>query len=191
MTNYSNWFAYYRTRIQAAKTVISQNFSVPRRQFRVGFHTLSNIPAGVVRQRETVRRRGAKRTRGTRSCSASRSRWAATRRTWTRWSASASCSRTAPARRWPVQPTRSCCRASATSTCCSPTASEPARAADGRRGQQGQHDLHPVQPAARRRRRSSTLARLAEAVPGEHRRIDRQYARRLRDVLLGDGPSPG
>ncbi|HVF64424.1 MAG TPA: PilC/PilY family type IV pilus protein [Casimicrobiaceae bacterium] len=45
MRNYANWFAYYRTRIQAAKTVISQNFSYLDDQFRVGFHTLSNNPA--------------------------------------------------------------------------------------------------------------------------------------------------
>ena len=45
MTNYANWFAYYRTRIQAAKTVISQNFAFLDEQFRVGFHTLSNFPA--------------------------------------------------------------------------------------------------------------------------------------------------
>ena len=28
MTNYANWFAYYRTRLQAAKTVISHNFAL-------------------------------------------------------------------------------------------------------------------------------------------------------------------
>ena len=44
MTNYANWFAYYRTRIQAAKTVISQNFTYLDNEFRVGFHTLSNAP---------------------------------------------------------------------------------------------------------------------------------------------------
>ena len=44
MTNYANWFAYYRTRIQAAKTVISQNFIYLDDEFRVGFHTLSNNP---------------------------------------------------------------------------------------------------------------------------------------------------
>jgi type IV pilus assembly protein PilY1 len=44
MTNYANWFAYYRTRIQAAKTVISQNFTFLDTDFMVGFHTLSNDP---------------------------------------------------------------------------------------------------------------------------------------------------
>ncbi len=44
MTNYANWFAYYRTRIQAAKTVISQNFTFLDTDFMVGFHTLSNTP---------------------------------------------------------------------------------------------------------------------------------------------------
>ena len=45
MTNYANWFAYYRTRLQAAKTVISQNFTYLDTAYRVGFHTLSNNPA--------------------------------------------------------------------------------------------------------------------------------------------------
>ena len=42
MTNYANWFAYYRTRIQAVKTVTSLTFTVLDDQYRVGFHTLSN-----------------------------------------------------------------------------------------------------------------------------------------------------
>jgi type IV pilus assembly protein PilY1 len=49
MTNYANWFAYYRTRIQAVKTVTSLTFTVLDDQYRVGFHTLSNgakTPAG-------------------------------------------------------------------------------------------------------------------------------------------------
>ena len=45
MTNYANWFAYYRTRVLAAKTVISHSFAFLDDQFRVGFHTLSNFPA--------------------------------------------------------------------------------------------------------------------------------------------------
>src|SRR5665213_2595313 len=53
MTNYANWFAYYRTRIQAIKTVTSLSFlgTDPTTgkfnvddQFRVGLHTLSNDP---------------------------------------------------------------------------------------------------------------------------------------------------
>src|SRR5690606_22801755 len=47
MTNYSNWFSYYRTRIQAAKTVISQNFTFLDDTYRVGFHTLSNDPTST------------------------------------------------------------------------------------------------------------------------------------------------
>lgn len=43
-TNYANWFAYYRTRIQLAKTVISQNFKYLNDKYQVGFHTLSNKP---------------------------------------------------------------------------------------------------------------------------------------------------
>jgi type IV pilus assembly protein PilY1 len=42
MTNYANWFAYYRTRIQALKTVTALTFNVLDNQYRVGFHTLSN-----------------------------------------------------------------------------------------------------------------------------------------------------
>jgi len=42
MTNYANWFAYYRTRIQAVKTVTSLTFTNLDDQYRVGFHTLSN-----------------------------------------------------------------------------------------------------------------------------------------------------
>ncbi|HYU02769.1 MAG TPA: PilC/PilY family type IV pilus protein, partial [Jatrophihabitantaceae bacterium] len=42
MTNYANWFAYYRTRIQAVKTVTSLTFTKLDDQYRVGFHTLSN-----------------------------------------------------------------------------------------------------------------------------------------------------
>ncbi len=46
MTNYANWFAYYRTRIQAVKTVTSLAFNdlTPGTDYRVGFHTLSNSP---------------------------------------------------------------------------------------------------------------------------------------------------
>jgi type IV pilus assembly protein PilY1 len=53
MENYANWFAYYRTRIQAVKSVVSlsflgvdpttSKFNVDD-QFRVGLHTLSNVP---------------------------------------------------------------------------------------------------------------------------------------------------
>lgn len=45
MTNYANWFAYYRTRLQAAKTVISHNFALLPEEYRVAYHTLDN-PAG-------------------------------------------------------------------------------------------------------------------------------------------------
>ncbi len=39
--NYANWFAYYRTRILAAKTTSSQAFSFIDDTYRVGFHTFS------------------------------------------------------------------------------------------------------------------------------------------------------
>ncbi len=49
MTNYANWFAYYRTRIQAVKTVTSLSFLAKLgntynvdNKFRVGFHTFYN-----------------------------------------------------------------------------------------------------------------------------------------------------
>jgi len=42
MTNYANWFAYYRTRIQAVKTVTTLTFTALDNTYRVGFHTLSN-----------------------------------------------------------------------------------------------------------------------------------------------------
>jgi type IV pilus assembly protein PilY1 len=40
MTNYANWFAYYRTRLQAVKTVTSITFNELDSKYRVGFHTL-------------------------------------------------------------------------------------------------------------------------------------------------------
>lgn len=45
LVNYANWFAYYRTRIIAAKSVTSIAFSDLTDKFRVGFHRLSNVPA--------------------------------------------------------------------------------------------------------------------------------------------------
>ncbi|HEY8242013.1 MAG TPA: PilC/PilY family type IV pilus protein [Casimicrobiaceae bacterium] len=47
LVNYANWFAYYRTRILAGKTVTSLAFSELTDKFRVGFHTLSNLPAST------------------------------------------------------------------------------------------------------------------------------------------------
>ena len=40
MTNYANWFAYYRTRVQAVKTVTSLVFNQLDDTYNVGFHTL-------------------------------------------------------------------------------------------------------------------------------------------------------
>jgi type IV pilus assembly protein PilY1 len=42
LVNYANWFAYYRTRILAAKTVTSLAFTDLTDKFRVGFHTLNS-----------------------------------------------------------------------------------------------------------------------------------------------------
>ena len=44
MTNYANWYAYYRTRVLAAKTTSSLAFNFLDSTYRVGFHTL-NTPA--------------------------------------------------------------------------------------------------------------------------------------------------
>jgi type IV pilus assembly protein PilY1 len=41
ITNYSNWYAYYRTRILAAKTVSAIAFNYLDSNYRVGFHTLN------------------------------------------------------------------------------------------------------------------------------------------------------
>ncbi len=42
MTNYANWFAYYRTRVLAVKTVTSLVFNQLDDTYNVGFQTLSN-----------------------------------------------------------------------------------------------------------------------------------------------------
>ncbi len=46
MTNYANWYAYYRTRILAAKTVSSIAFSYLDNTYRVGFHTFGSPAVG-------------------------------------------------------------------------------------------------------------------------------------------------
>ncbi|BCM26145.1 pilus assembly protein [Methyloradius palustris] len=42
MTNYANWYAYYQTRMQMMKTVVSQAFDLTESQFRVGYFTINN-----------------------------------------------------------------------------------------------------------------------------------------------------
>jgi len=42
MTNYANWYAYYRTRMQSTKTAISLAFSVLDNNYRLGFMTINN-----------------------------------------------------------------------------------------------------------------------------------------------------
>jgi len=42
MTNYANWYAYYRTRMQMMKTSASIAFSSVDDQFRVGYHSINN-----------------------------------------------------------------------------------------------------------------------------------------------------
>ena len=41
MTNFANWFAYYRTRMQMAKTALGRSFLVLGNSFRVGFMTIN------------------------------------------------------------------------------------------------------------------------------------------------------
>jgi len=48
MTNFSNWAAYYRTRILAAKTTSANAFDIVDSTFRAGFHSMNFIqPANV------------------------------------------------------------------------------------------------------------------------------------------------
>ncbi len=47
MTNYANWFAYYRTRIQAVKTTTSLSFNELDAKYRVGFHNLFKLSSFV------------------------------------------------------------------------------------------------------------------------------------------------
>jgi len=47
MTNYANWFAYYRTRITATKSVTALTFSELDAKYRVGFHNLYNLASFV------------------------------------------------------------------------------------------------------------------------------------------------
>jgi type IV pilus assembly protein PilY1 len=41
MTNYANWYAYYRTRILAAKTTTAIAFNIVDNKYRVGFHVMN------------------------------------------------------------------------------------------------------------------------------------------------------
>ncbi len=45
MTNYANWYAYYRTRVLAAKTTTGIAFNNVDNSFRVGFHTFNTTLA--------------------------------------------------------------------------------------------------------------------------------------------------
>ncbi|MDD2893418.1 MAG: PilC/PilY family type IV pilus protein [Halothiobacillaceae bacterium] len=45
MTNYANWWTYYRTRLQAMKTSVSRAFKTLDNRFRVGFSTISSTDA--------------------------------------------------------------------------------------------------------------------------------------------------
>ena len=53
MTNFANWFAYYRTRMQTMKSGASVAFAAVDDRFRVGFYTLNNTSAGNYRNLDT------------------------------------------------------------------------------------------------------------------------------------------
>jgi type IV pilus assembly protein PilY1 len=42
MTNYANWWAYYRTRMQMTKTAVTQAFSVLTTSYRLGYMSINN-----------------------------------------------------------------------------------------------------------------------------------------------------
>lgn len=44
MTNFANWFAYYRFRLNTIKTVSGQAFAGLNSNYRVGFHTITGTP---------------------------------------------------------------------------------------------------------------------------------------------------
>ncbi|MEP7329924.1 MAG: PilC/PilY family type IV pilus protein [Betaproteobacteria bacterium] len=43
MTNYANWYAYYRTRILAAKTTTAIAFNIVDNKYRAGFHVMNAV----------------------------------------------------------------------------------------------------------------------------------------------------
>ena len=42
MTNYANWWAYYRTRMQAMKTAASRSFEPISNKYRIGYYSINN-----------------------------------------------------------------------------------------------------------------------------------------------------
>ena len=42
MTNYANWWTYYRTRMQTMKTATSLAFAVLDEKFRIGYYSINN-----------------------------------------------------------------------------------------------------------------------------------------------------
>ena len=48
MTNFANWFAYYRFRLNTIKTVSGQAFSRLNGDYRVGYHVLSNAATAIL-----------------------------------------------------------------------------------------------------------------------------------------------
>ena len=69
MTNYSNWYAYYRTRILTAKTTTAIAFNNVDKTYRAGFQTMNLRIAGNANWLDIKDFDPAHRLRGTRSCS--------------------------------------------------------------------------------------------------------------------------
>ena len=46
MTNYANWYAYYRTRMQMMKTAAGIAFSNVDDKYRVGYYSINNATGG-------------------------------------------------------------------------------------------------------------------------------------------------
>ena len=53
MTNFANWFAYYRTRMQTMKSGVSLAFAAVDDRFRVGYYTLNNASGSDFRNTAT------------------------------------------------------------------------------------------------------------------------------------------
>ncbi|MCZ8110587.1 MAG: pilus assembly protein [Betaproteobacteria bacterium] len=53
MTNFANWFAYYRTRMQTMKSGVSLAFAAVDDRFRVGYYTLNNAAGSDFRNLAT------------------------------------------------------------------------------------------------------------------------------------------
>ncbi len=190
MTNYANWFAYYRTRIQAVKTVTSASFSDIDVKYRVGFHAM--FSAVVVPEHRGFRQHGAeagvvrealRRHHSARPGDADADRARPHRRLLQERHPSANSA---------GRPIRSFSRASRTSTCCSPTGS-PTRPGFRRPWwamSTATNVPGPVEPDGKSGRRTDSRLALAASVPRGPCQPGAQCPVGLQPVLLGHGPSP-